>query len=201
MTAKIARSCEATDWRTPVAVLEAVRDYAGGGEIALDPCGTPDNHTKARFAICEPVDPIPAGGGVFGDGLTVNWFQLVNVMSIGPRERKVVYVNPPYGKVLPLWLKKIHDEADQGTEIIALVSTSDRITTKYWARDVWPNLDAMCIVTGRLAFLDHDGVPVKGNTHGSFILGYNVDITRFRDAFSKFGLVACDLYIDPGVVG
>ena len=143
------------DWQTPDNVLDLVRQV---GPIALDPCTTDDNPTKA-LAYYTPAT----------DGLSQSWTD----------SNGIVYVNPPYGRALPLWLDKCWHEADAGAEVLALVPA--RTDTTWWQSNVLGA--SICFWRGRLRF--------KGAPHPapfpSALLYWGYRDSQFRKVFEGFG--------------
>ncbi|MGE0708634.1 MAG: DNA N-6-adenine-methyltransferase [Planctomycetota bacterium] len=158
----VEKQCRSTIHLTPPHVLEAIRGYFGGA-IPLDPATQPDNPTGASRFFTEA-----------DNGLKREW-------SAG------VFVNPPYGKQFPAWIRKIAEEAARGVEILALLPGSKRTETEYWPVLYGERLKAVCFVRGRLSFLTAEGEVQKGNTQDSALYGLNIDVARFGTAFSTLG--------------
>ena len=151
---------------TPESILAPVRQYFGRC-IPLDPATTKNNPTKAlKFFTAED------------DGLQQAW-------------TADAFVNPPYGKIIREWCRKIDEEAQRGLSIIALLPCgSGRPGTRYWQDHILTcHLKTICYVRGRVAFLKPDGTPVANNTYPSHLLGFNVDRARFRECFGHLGKV------------
>jgi len=153
-----------TVWLTPEYVLDCVRAYFPRG--FLDPATQPENPTAASTFWVEA-----------DDGLSMPW---------GLYD---VFVNPPYGKVLPKWVEKIGREAMGGATIIALFP-GNRWETKYL--QTWflrnPALKVICPKgPGRISFLRPDGKAAKQPNVPSIFYGFNVDPARFAEAFAPLG--------------
>lgn len=133
------RSAESRDdAQTPPEVLQCT---VALGPIALDPCTASNNPVGARRWIALP-----------DDGLTADWREL--------SEGGLTFVNPPYGRALEAWARKIVHEAERGCEIVAL--TPSRSETK-WFRMLWLRARAVCLWEGRLRFIDPEtGLPYVG---------------------------------------
>lgn len=116
------------DWMTPDNVLELVRQV---GPIALDPCTTWENPTGAGTFIFPDQE----------DGLDAPWARYAG--------RGLTYVNPPYGRALPFWVKKCVEEAEQGAEIVLLVPAR---TDTRWAARVFETADVVAFWKGRMRF-------------------------------------------------
>jgi len=91
------------EWATPNEVYLALhREF----NFTLDPCSTHDNAKCAQhFTINE-------------DGLSRNWGS------------NMVFMNPPYGREIYLWMKKAHESSLNGATVVCLVPA--RTDTKWW---------------------------------------------------------------------
>lgn len=142
-------------WQTPEHVLELVRAVA---PIALDPCTTQKNPTKARRYMTSEPAPAPftadfAGAqfhrtGPFGwvapDGLPAYWLPWCG-------RHGLTFVNPPYGRALAAWLTKCATEARLGTEILALVPARPDTS---WFQGAARSAHECLFWRGRLKFTD-----------------------------------------------
>ncbi len=103
---QIMASSERTDWATPQAWFDYLHLEF---KFSLDPCCT---HANAKC----PRRYTPAE-----DGLAQSWAE----------ER--VFMNPPYGRELPRWLKKAYEAArDHGALVVCFVPA--RVDTEWWHR-------------------------------------------------------------------
>jgi DNA N-6-adenine-methyltransferase (Dam) len=109
------------DWCTPPRVLERVRRVDA---IALDPCTSPAN-------------PCGAEASYSLHGLSLPWWGLA-------------YVNPPYGRELPVWADKVIEEAARNVEIIMLVPS--RTDTRWWGK-AFEACQACAFWRGRITFV------------------------------------------------
>lgn len=110
------------EWLTPPELVKKL------GDFDLDPC-TPLNppfvHAKNNFNIED-------------DGLKKEWFGRV-------------YLNPPYGKGMELWLEKLKQHGNG----IALIFA--RTETKCFFEHIWDDAHAVLFVKGRIKFYNIDG--------------------------------------------
>jgi hypothetical protein len=166
------------DWQTPACVLERVRKV---GPIALDPCTTRGNPTRA-FSICLERGPRPGDDDrVHIDGLAVAW---VDALAAGKLDG-LVYVNCPYGRAISQWTKRCNaGAAEDGLEIIALLPA--RTDTRWW-RDCTPpvHAQAVCFWAGRLRFV---GAPASA-PFPSALVYWGPRKHRFADAFADVGAI------------
>lgn len=128
------RMASSTDpnWQTPLHILETVTEVLGF--IDLDPASPGADRTlvvaNCYFTKVE-------------DGLAQEW----NADS--------VFLNPPYGRTISLWTRKLHREWCEGRtqEFVALLPA--RVDTKWW-RDFITFDMLVCFIDGRLRFLDSE---------------------------------------------
>lgn len=111
------------EWLSPPSLIKKL------GHFDLDPC-TPINppfiHAENNFTIKE-------------NGLSKEWFGRV-------------YLNPPYGKGMELWMEKLKHHGNG----IALLFA--RTETKCFFAHVWNDADAVLFVKGRIKFYNLDGL-------------------------------------------
>ena len=124
--------CENTkvEWLTPPELVKKL------GEFDLDPCSpvnAPFLHAKYNFTILD-------------DGLNREWFGRV-------------YLNPPYGRGMELWLEKLKTHGNG----IALIFA--RTETRLFFQHIWNDADAVLFVKGRIKFYHVTGI--QGGTPGA----------------------------------
>jgi site-specific DNA-methyltransferase (adenine-specific) len=111
------------DWQTPLAIVDRIHTVFGG--IELDPCGAPDNPTRASV-----------------------WWE-ANGLSFWDSLPGLIYVNPPYSQARA-WLAHCSEYGGQGAEVLALVPA--RTDTRAWHDFVFSTAVAVGFVSGRLRF-------------------------------------------------
>lgn len=90
------------DWGTPQDLFDALDAEFG---FTLDVCANPANAKCAEFFTVED------------DGLAQTW-------------EGVCWMNPPYGDVIPAWIRKAYESAQAGTTVVCLVPA--RVDTAWW---------------------------------------------------------------------
>ena len=89
-------------WATPREVFDALNAEF---HFTLDPCADDNN------ALC------PSYFTKEEDGLSMEW-------------RGSVFMNPPYGREIPLWMKKAWESAQAGATVVCLIPS--RTDTRWW---------------------------------------------------------------------
>jgi hypothetical protein len=111
------------EWLTPPELVIKL------GAFDLDPCSpinAPFLHAKNNFTTLD-------------DGLVKDWFGRV-------------YLNPPYGRGMELWLEKLKCHGNG----IALIFA--RTETKCFFEHIWNDADAILFVKGRIRFYHVSGI-------------------------------------------
>ena len=147
-------SSETPEWYTPAHVIRVVVDVMRG--IDLYPCADPGKSVPATSHYTAE-----------DDGLSREW--------IGR-----VYMNPPYGKEIEMWVHKLVCEYTEGrvTEAIALVPSR---TDTRWFRVFTPY--PCCFIAGRLKF----GEALNSAPFPSMAVYLGDNDDRFAVMFSKLG--------------
>ena len=110
------------EWSTPGDLFERLdREF----HFTLDPCATADNAKCVRHYTQAD------------DGLLQDW------------SNDIVFMNPPYGRVIGAWIEKAHAESKRGAIVVCLIPA--RTDTSYWHDHVM-QADEIRLLRGRLKF-------------------------------------------------
>jgi site-specific DNA-methyltransferase (adenine-specific) len=113
------------DWSTPQDLFDRLNEEF---HFTLDPCADDFNHKCDRYYTEEQ------------DGLQQDWS--------GER----VFCNPPYGKDVPKWVKKCHDETRfRGCELVVMLIPA-RTDTRWFHDYIYHKADEVRFVKGRIRF-------------------------------------------------
>lgn len=147
------------EWLTPPEIIKAL------GAFDLDP----------RAPVSPPWVLVPTWYCELEDGLSLPWLGRV-------------WLNPPYGKTLGLWLKKI---ADHGNGI-ALVFA--RTETAAFQKYVFKKASALLFIEGRLVFHHVDGTRGKTNAGApSVLIAYGENNVK---ALERCGIKGALVYLN-----
>lgn len=149
-------------WLTPPELVEAL------GRFDLDPCSAPNMPWKIADNVYTEED----------DGLMQPW--------VGR-----VFMNPPYGNKLGLFLKRLAEHGDG----VALVFA--RTETRAFFDYVWPHADAIMFLKGRVRFYRPDGSRGASSGSPSVLLAYGGDNV---EALRSSGLEGVVLDLKGGVL-
>lgn len=114
-------SSEREDWPTPQYLFDYLDEIF---HFTLDVCANSYNHKVSRYFDEKT------------DGLKQDW------------SKDVSFMNPPYGRKIPLWIKKAKETASRGGVVVALIPA--RTDTQWWgdvmsASEIW-------FIQGRVTF-------------------------------------------------
>lgn len=118
-------------WKTPTWLLQTLKSVFG--IFDLDPCSPTANRRNS------PLSPKVLYTEA-DDGLSLSWFGKV-------------FVNPPYGRCLPLWTEKCCKEFESGNAKFIIALVPSRTDTNWWHRDIAP-VAQIFFLKGRLRFDD-----------------------------------------------
>ncbi len=96
-------SSKTVEWATPQDFFDVVNMEFG---FTLDPCCTHENAKAPKFYTLAE------------DGLTQDWAD------------EVVWMNPPYGRVIGDWMQKAYEASRKGATVVCLVPS--RTDTRWW---------------------------------------------------------------------
>jgi phage N-6-adenine-methyltransferase len=132
-----------TEWATPKALYDKLdRRF----HFTLDPCATAENAKCPRFFTKED------------DGLRQSW--------AGER----VFMNPPYGKETPVWVKKAREESfEHKIPVVCLVVPR---TDTAWFQDLVRYAEKLWLLRGRVRF-ENPGNPGQSPQDPSCIVVFN----------------------------
>ena len=135
------------DWITPKEVIDEL------GPFDLDPCQS----------MTQPWPCATRGYTLEDDGLNEDWSGRV-------------WLNPPYGKYVGLWLNRLSAH-QYGTALVFA-----RTETKWFQLTVWPTASAILFVYGRFWFLRPDGSKHDNAGGPSVLVAYgHYDRTRLEE--------------------
>lgn len=112
-------SSKADDWETPWNLFNALNDEF---EFTVDVCAHPLNKKLDRYWSLED------------DGLAQDW------------SKEICFMNPPYGREIPKWLKKAYEESLRGATVVCFIYS--RTDTKWWHEFVM-HADEIRFIKGR----------------------------------------------------
>jgi len=125
MNTEIHFSSKTNEWATPQWLYDALNAEFG---FTLDPCSTHENaKCGCHFTAKE-------------NGLKQDW------------SNDVVFMNPPYGSQIKLWMKKAYSESLQGAVVVCLVPA--RTDTSWW--HCYAMRGEIRLLRGRLKFGNSD---------------------------------------------
>lgn len=126
MNTAVMFSSKTDQWATPQAFFDELNAEF---KFTLDPCADEFNHKCGKYFTKED------------DGLSKDW------------GGEVVFCNPPYGREIPLWVKKCFDEVYSGNCLCAVMLIPARTDTQYFHRYIYHKAEVR-FIKGRLKFGD-----------------------------------------------
>lgn len=140
---KVLLKSDKMNWETPNSLFE---ELDAKYHFTLDPCCEITTAKCKKFYTKED------------DGLTKDW------------DNEIVFVNPPYGKDIKLWVEKCYKESLKGVKIVMLIPA--RTDTKYFHEFIY-NKANIVFLKGRVKFL-MDGKQLNPAPFPSMLVLYNL---------------------------
>ena len=122
MNTELMFSSKDQTWETP---LELFNRLDKEFNFTLDPCCTEETAKCKKYYT--PTE----------NGLIQDW------------QNEIVFMNPPYGREISVWLKKAYEESLNGSTVVCLIPS--RTDTKYW-HDYCMKASEIRFIKGRLKF-------------------------------------------------
>jgi len=114
---------KSNEWTTPPDFFNELNNKY---KFTLDPCCTKES------ALCDKYYTIE------DDGLIQDW------------SNEIVFMNPPYGRVIGKWIEKAYKESLKGAVVVCLIPS--RTDTRYWHNYIFPYASDIKFIKGRLKF-------------------------------------------------
>jgi phage N-6-adenine-methyltransferase len=132
----VAMSSVSDDWSTPASYFQELQKEF---TFVLDPAAGANNHKAPQWFGLDHPDPARR------NGLITDWTLEVQKAGGG-----VVFLNPPYGRTIGLWMAKAAEENSKGTSVVCLVPAR---TDTAWFQDHALHHE-LRFIRGRLKFGD-----------------------------------------------
>lgn len=81
-----------------------------------------------------------------------------------------LWLNPPYGRNLKLWIKKAHEEMEKGAMICMLIPAS--VGTLYWHEYIINRVNKIYFFKGRIQFITQDNKKMAGAMYDSALVEF-----------------------------
>ena len=160
----VSRNTGENEWYTPAHLIEDAR------------------HVLGR------IDYDPASSGIANETVKADTYDTEKTDGLSKPWSGRVWMNPPYAQpLIRQFCDKLADEYEAGRvdQAVALVNNA---TETEWAQRLMALSDCICLLRGRVRFLDPDGKP-GAPLQGQMVVGIGVSMERFRERFIERGIV------------
>lgn len=165
MTSSVHFSSKSAEHYTPPEIIKLVLDFWQTDKVYLDPCS--NSRTEPHFPAYQ----------VFtkeDDGLQQSW------------EANTLFLNPPYGKEIQYWIRKLIEVYEFGEVQEAIALVPGRIDTGWF--HLMTGYTA-CFVRGRLRFVGPANPENNPAPFPSVLFYLGTDNYRFSQHFSTIGKI------------
>jgi ParB family chromosome partitioning protein len=163
VTVHVSNNTGKYEWHTPPKFIEAARKTMSS--IDLDPASSEIGNRIVNAAKYHTKED---------DGLNHSWFGNI-------------WMNPPYNNSLVgKFTEKLINELPNIEQACVLVNNA---TETRWFQKILNESDLVCLVKGRIKFLDVNGQANGPSLQGQAILFFGQNISGFYDNFKEFGTI------------
>jgi ParB family chromosome partitioning protein len=161
VTVHVSNNSGKYEWHTPKKFVDAAREVMGN--IDLDP------------ASSEIANKVIQADIIFTEqdsGLVHPW-------------SGNIWMNPPYNNSLVReFTKKMVEDLPNINQACVLVNNA---TETRWFQHISGKCDMMCMVSGRIKFLDENGEATGSSLQGQVIMYFGKNVDKFHEEFKVFG--------------
>lgn len=151
-------------WYTPEEYVEAARKVMGS--IDIDPASNAQANEVVKAKVFYSKE---------NDGLTKEW-------------NGNIWLNPPYAQpLISLFSAELVKKIKSKEIKQALVLVNNATETK-WFQEMVNICNAICLISGRVRFLDPSGRP-GAPLQGQIVLYFGAKVVQFTKEFSNFGSI------------
>lgn len=162
---KLKAGRDSDSWYTPSNYIESARTTMGS--IDLDPFSS---------ALANEVVKSTKYHTEGDSSLVVDW--------VGNN----VWMNPPYGPLCSAAIDKFIEQFTTGNFKQGIILVNNSTDTK-WFKRLSEHAAAWCFTDHRIGFNAPDGKSLGGNTRGQIFIYFGNNILKFKQEFTKHGLV------------
>ena len=148
---------------------------------------TPSEIIEAARACMDCIDVDPASSEAANKIVRASTYYTIEDEGLSKSWSGRVWMNPPYGQpVIAQFCEKLLNSLGSIEEACVLVNNA---TETEWFQSMACACAAICLVKGRVRFLDPTGSPSRTPLQGQTVLYFGNRPQRFAEEFSKFGIV------------
>ena len=150
---------------------------------------TPSYIVEAAHAVLGAIDCDPASSDIANKTIKAAQYYTVDNNGLTQQWGKRVWMNPPYSQPLVVeFCKAFLDRLESG-EITAGCVLVNNATETAWFQGLADAAVAICLLRGRVKFLDTSGKAIGAPLQGQIVLYYGSDRAAFSKAFAELGSV------------
>jgi phage N-6-adenine-methyltransferase len=150
---------------------------------------TPTEYVEAARRVMGSIDLDPASSEVANKTVKAKKFYAIDDNGLEQPWHGNVFMNPPYSSdLIKQFSSKYAILVEKGSIQSGIVLVNNATETG-WFQEILAVSSAVCLIKGRIKFIDTKGEPSGAPLQGQAILYYGGSIDRFIREFSLFGEV------------
>lgn len=151
---------------------------------------TPPEFTDAARRVMGTIDLDPASSDVAQQFVNAETYYTAEDDGLSKPWAGNVWLNPPYAKdLIGRFMEKLGDELyGEGGMVRSAVVLVNNATDTQWFHGIADRVTAVCLVKGRISFLDETGEPANKPLQGQMVLYFGSEPEAFASEFQSFGV-------------
>lgn len=150
---------------------------------------TPSEILAAARTAMGAIDLDPASSAVANENVLAGYFYTAEQDGLTQRWSGNVWMNPPYAQPLIAQFSEAVSEKFDSGEIERACVLVNNATETGWFQRMLASASAVCLLRGRVRFLDPSGEPSGAPLQGQAVLYLGDDAGRFAESFKALGIV------------
>jgi hypothetical protein len=150
---------------------------------------TPPQYIEAAVKTMGNIDCDPASSGIANKIVGAKKFYMIESDGLKQKWGETVWMNPPYAQPLISQFCSLLVEKINSGEVKQACVLVNNATETGWFQNMLRISTAICLITGRIKFLDVDGKAAGAPLQGQVILYFGKKIQSFIKEFCSFGII------------
>jgi hypothetical protein len=159
----VANNSGNNEWYTPAPIVEAAREAMGS------------------------IDTDPASTAVANETIKAPLFYTAETNGLANAWAGNVWMNPPYAQPLVAQFAEAVSAKYDAGEIVRACVLVNNATETAWFQRMLASATAVCLLRGRVRFVDPSGAPSGAPLQGQVVIYLGEDVPRFARAFAALG--------------
>ena len=150
---------------------------------------TPPEYIDAARVVMGDIDTDPASSAAANETVKARTYYTADDDGLAHSWRGRVWMNPPYSQpLIGLFCNALRWAIESG-DVTEAITLTNNATETAWFADLLANAAAVCLIRGRVRFIDKNGKPSGAPLQGQVVTYSGENVAAFTQSFSQFGVI------------